>query len=43
MVEELSAASQTYQAYLNLQVSPPKEQAQKLTGDLELSEGGYNG
>lgn len=35
MVGGLSAASQTYQAYLNLQASPTQEQAQKLTGDLE--------
>jgi hypothetical protein len=35
MVGGLSAASQTYQAYLNLQAAPTREQAQKLTGDLE--------
>ncbi len=31
----LSVASQTYQVYLNLQVAPTQEQAQKLTGSLE--------
>lgn len=35
MVGGLSAASQTYQTYLNLQVSPTQEQARKLTGALE--------
>jgi hypothetical protein len=35
MVGGLSAASQTYQAYMKLQASPTKEQAYKLTGDLE--------
>ena len=35
IVGGLCAASQTYQDYMNLQVSPTKEQAQKLTGSLE--------
>ena len=35
IVGGLCAASQTYQDYMNLQVSPTKEQAHKLTGSLE--------